>query len=289
MGIFRKLFQRDDAPPPDRATTAPLRPEFVAEPLPGEGRPHVQVGAAHALGRPPHQNRTNAHLVVQGGYDGNDMLPDCSILSLGDCPGESGSEQAAASAARSAVRSLTSAIYLQLLELEPIGDLPSLHAVMKNAFEDAGWAVKTDAEGKRAALTVLLLLGRHLIAGHIGNSRAYLWQRSKLKRLTEDHPVTNGEDTPSGSVYAGEQVSRVNLLGTDADLQVDITSHEVRTGDAVLLCSSGLWKALNDDVIAGAFQRFEDPHHCAEALIRAAQDAGGERELTALVAVIPSL
>lgn len=289
MGIFRKLFQRDETPPPDRATTAPLKPELVAEPLPGEGRPHVQIGTAHALGKPPNQSRSNAHLVIQGGYDGNDMLPDCSVLALADCLGNNHGEQSAALAARSAVRALTSAIYLQLLELEPVGDLPSLHAVMKNAFEDAGWAVKSDDEGERTALTLLLLLGRHLIIGHIGNSRAYLWHQSKLKRLTEDHPVSNGEATPAGTVYAEEQLERVSLLGTGSEPQPDITSYEIRPGDAVLLCSSGLWKSLSDNVIAGALQRFEEPHLCAEALIRAAQEVGGERELTALVAVIPSL
>ncbi|MBN2555597.1 MAG: hypothetical protein JXA97_06615 [Anaerolineales bacterium] len=292
MGFFRKIFQSSDSPPPDRATTAPLTPELLPDYLPGEGRRHLQIGVAHVHPERSAQPRTDAHLVMLGGYDGNDSLPDFGVLALASgLTSYPLSEQAGTAAVRTAVRSIAKATYLQSLELEPIDDLPSLHVAMGNCFEEANWSVKAEADGGAVCMTVLLVLGQQLVVGHLGNNRAYLWRQGQLKRITEDHPVAGGcgeNDTPVGTIYGEDRrQSGPSLLGQTAELQVDITSHEIAPGDALLLCSPGIWKSLPDETIAGAYQRYDDANRCAEALVRAGQDVGGEIELTAIAAAIP--
>jgi len=192
---------------------------------------------------------------------------------------------------RTALRSVTRGTYLQVLELEPLGDLPSLHTLMQTCFEEANWAVKAVAEEGATCLTVTLILGEQVVVGHVGNSRAYLWHNQEIKRLTEDHPLPSGgeEVTPAGTVFAEEKrtQSSLKLLGPADELEVDITSHEISAGDVLLLASPGLWKALPDEVIAGAFQGYPDAHRCAEALVAAAREISREKEITALVARIP--
>ena len=292
MGFLRKIFSRTETPPPDRATTAPLTPELVPDDIPGEGRRHLQIGVGHVGTGRKNGPRTDAHMIMLGGYDGNDMLPDYGILSLAVGQADfSMSDQASTTAVRTALRSVTRGTYLQVLELEPLGDLPSLHTLMQTCFEEANWALKAVAEEGATCLTVTLILGEQVVVGHVGNSRAYLWHNQEIKRLTEDHPLPSGgeEVTPAGTVFAEEKrtQSSLKLLGPADELEVDITSHEISAGDVLLLASPGLWKALPDEVIAGAFQGYPDAHRCAEALVAAAREISREKEITALVARIP--
>jgi len=294
MGFLRKLFTRTDAPPPDRATTAPLTPELLPEEIPGEGRRHLQIGVGHTDVREDNGKRTDAHMIMLGGYDGNDMLPDYGVLAL--AVGQANrpkSDQAATAAVKAALREVTQGTYMQVLDLEPARDLPSLHTLMGACFSEANRAVRSRVEGGVTSLTLMLVLGGQVVIGHLGNSRAYLWRQQQLKRLTEDHPVSTGEDTevtPAGSIYAARnrEEAEARLLGLAEDPEADITSYELKPGDAIVLASAGLWKALPDDVIAGACQRFADVHRCAEALVTAARDCSGDKEITALVARIPS-
>jgi protein phosphatase len=73
-------------------------------------------------------------------------------------------------------------------------------------------------------------------------------------------------------------------LGTDADVEVDTLTLDVAAGDLVLLCSDGLSAMVRDEEIVRVLRSTGgDPTGAAEALVSAANAAGGEDNVTVVL------
>jgi protein phosphatase len=73
-------------------------------------------------------------------------------------------------------------------------------------------------------------------------------------------------------------------LGTEADVEVDTLTVDLRAGDLVLLCSDGLSAMVSGDEIVRLLEATAaDPHEAADALIDAANRAGGEDNVTVVL------
>jgi protein phosphatase len=67
----------------------------------------------------------------------------------------------------------------------------------------------------------------------------------------------------------------------------DVCTVELRPGDRILLCSDGLHGVVQEELIAEILGRHDDPGDACDALIDAANHAGGPDNVTALVVAIP--
>lgn len=120
----------------------------------------------------------------------------------------------------------------------------------------ASWSLRDlEAEERHeekgvAAVTIAFWTGMRFVVGHLGDTRAYLWRGGTVRLLTRDHyrrqsPVYNGD-----SIDDDESVSR---LGQGLPLmQPDIVSVPVQSGDKLLICSDGLWRAASEADLIGA-------------------------------------
>jgi PPM family protein phosphatase len=133
-------------------------------------------------------------------------------------------------------------------------------------------------------LTVALLTGDVLEVAHAGDSRCYLYRRGVLTSITHDHTVF-AMLRDLGAEPVGYRHALYNAIGAD-DRNVVTELHRVplEAGDAVLLCSDGLTRHLGDDEIAARLQLGASAQACCEALVVAANDAGGEDNITVLLA-----
>ena len=114
--------------------------------------------------------------------------------------------------------------------------------------------------------------GRELFFAHVGHSRAYLFRDGKLLQLTNDH-VSSDSSTAA--------------LGKKADAQgprIYVERSGLLNGDVVLLCTNGLTDVVDDARIANALQRPATPDDQCQELIDLATEAGGEDDVTAVVA-----
>lgn len=130
-------------------------------------------------------------------------------------------------------------------------------AVVNRAFAAANAAILQYVEtrpalaGMGTTLTLVKKNGYTLVVGHIGDSRAYLFRQGVLKCLTSDHSVS-GQLLAAGEITASEARNHpqrhilTRALGTAGQPQVEVLSHQVQTGDIVLVCTDGL-----SDLIAG--------------------------------------
>jgi protein phosphatase len=72
------------------------------------------------------------------------------------------------------------------------------------------------------------------------------------------------------------------VLGASAELEVDTWTVEARDGDVFLLCSDGLSGLVRDEEIASRLSAEAPLERTLRALVRAANEAGGDDNITAV-------
>jgi PPM family protein phosphatase len=155
-------------------------------------------------------------------------------------------------------------------------------AVLDKASSDPGLA------GMGTTLTAVLAARDRIFLAHAGDSRAYLLRDGELSRLTKDHTVVErlvdqGRLTSEEAAIHPQRSIVTNALGVDRDIQVDEAAHEVQAGDRLLLCSDGLTGMVSEDDILRVLTDERDPQAAADALVAAANEAGGQDNITAVV------
>lgn len=168
---------------------------------------------------------------------------------------------------------------------DPIEDRVSLanHAVMEASGE------RPDQQGMGTTLTAGVFdEDGTLRVGHVGDSRLYLFRRADLVQVTRDHSLV-AEYLASGAISAEEAEHHpqrnviTRALGIDWDITVDGHTVHLRPGDRVLICSDGLTSMVGDDEIAALLAEHTAAQAACWALIEAANQAGGEDNITVAV------
>jgi PPM family protein phosphatase len=144
--------------------------------------------------------------------------------------------------------------------------------------------------GMGTTMTVALVGSDGLVAiGHVGDSRAYVLRDGTLEQLTDDHSlvaelVRRGELSPAEAEVHPQRSVITRALGTDPDVDVDTLSVEAHPGDVFLLCSDGLSTMVDVDTMSELVERNRhDLVSATRALIKAANDEGGEDNITAVL------
>ncbi len=142
------------------------------------------------------------------------------------------------------------------------------------------------ASGMGTTMTVALVEDGRVVIGHVGDSRAYLLRGRSLEQLTEDHSlvaelVRSGKLSPEEAEDHPQRSVITRALGTDPDVDVDTFSVETEPGDLFLICSDGLTSMVDDETIRAELTRNRsDLKSAAKALVRAANNGGGEDNIT---------
>jgi len=125
---------------------------------------------------------------------------------------------------------------------------------------------------------------------HVGDSRAYRFRAGKLERLTVDHSlvaelVASREITEEESRTFAERNVITRALGTRPGVDVDIRIELTAAEDIYLACSDGLCGFIEDIQIERVLSEAGgDIQVAAENLIKAANEAGGEDNITVALA-----
>ena len=142
--------------------------------------------------------------------------------------------------------------------------------------------------GMGTTLTALYVGEREVAIAHVGDSRAYCLREGKLLRLTDDHTLVDelmrqGRLTPEEAVEHPQRSVITRALGPEGAVDVDTRSFQARAGDVYLLCSDGLTTMVSEEDIAAALNSHPRLSEAGEALIRAANDAGGRDNVTVVL------
>ncbi|MBN1483449.1 MAG: protein phosphatase 2C domain-containing protein [Chloroflexia bacterium] len=138
-------------------------------------------------------------------------------------------------------------------------------------------------------LTAALLNGSTAHVAHVGDSRAYLWHQQTLRPITRDHSlvaslVEAGHLDPA-EIYSHPQRNVVlRSLGDKPEVEVDVLSQALQPGDALLLCSDGLWEMLRDVEMEEHLAAGGHPQEICDRLIEAANGEGrGMDNITVII------
>jgi protein phosphatase len=166
---------------------------------------------------------------------------------------------------------------------------------LRDAIEGANDAVieKSESDQELHGMGTTLTAGMlgsdgYLVVGHVGDSRAYLVRDGELTQITDDHSlveemVRGGELTREQAEVHPRRSVITRALGIDAQVEVDEYPIELHPGDRILFCSDGLTTMVRPDEIASILSREHDPKRAAQLLVDAANAAGGEDNITAVI------
>jgi serine/threonine protein phosphatase PrpC len=121
-------------------------------------------------------------------------------------------------------------------------------------------------------LTALVLQGHTWTVAHVGDTRAWLLRDGECVQLTQDHAL----DHPD----LRSQLTRA--MGLDDSVRVDFLQGELHAGDTFMLTSDGVHHALKRRRLVD-LAREGSAQEASDAIVRAALDAGGRDNATALV------
>jgi protein phosphatase len=150
-------------------------------------------------------------------------------------------------------------------------------------------AAQPGLAGMGATVVAVLLRAGFAHIAHVGDSRAYLLRNGELTALTDDHSVV-GLLLRSGRISVDEAKTHpargriTRFIGILDYVEPDLRSVRVRKGDRLLLCSDGLTSMVADPEIMATLAKKQTPRVAAGALVDAANRAGGEDNVTVVVA-----
>lgn len=174
---------------------------------------------------------------------------------------------------------------------EPKGN-PTM--ALKRAIERANAIIfqRAQREHRQGMGTTVVAAVRatdQLHVAHVGDSRIYLIRRGEIRALTRDHSLV-AEQVEAG-ILTPEEAARhphrnviSRAVGTAPQVEVEVAEAPFRlqSGDIILLCSDGLTEHLSPNEIL-AILRDKPPHTATQALIDAANAAGGSDNISVIV------
>jgi PPM family protein phosphatase len=148
-----------------------------------------------------------------------------------------------------------------------------------------------DSWGMGTTVTAAALVSdRQVQLAHVGDSRAYLMrEREGLRQVTNDQTIVGelvrqGRLTPQEAAHHPQRSVVTQAVGLDPDLEVDTPPPlELAPGDQLMLCSDGLTDAVEDARLAEILGAGLDGQATCQALIDAANAAGGPDNITVVL------
>lgn len=192
-----------------------------------------------------------------------------------------------------ALRTLAAATLQRLCALPaggPVGEA-QLIAALREAIAAAAANVNAACARRGpmgCTLAAALLWGRRLLVANVGDSRVYLVHQ-QLQQLTVDHSlvarlVAQGEISAEEARVHPRRHEIYRMIGFGRAAQPDFYAVDLVAGDAVLLCSDGLYTMVPEADLYAVFRRpgLSDAERC-RLLVAMANDAGGEDNITAVL------
>ena len=178
------------------------------------------------------------------------------------------------------------------------GAPPNWGGWLKGALQEANQAVfgQRRASGSDMGTTCVAALvhGDAVTIAHAGDSRCYIANEEGIHLLTQDHSLVQrliqlGQLTPDEARTHPQRSVIYKNLGDRPAIEPDIITQQLAPGDLLLLCSDGLNSMLDDQRIWQIMLSAQHPQEACRRLIAAANQAGGEDNISAIVVQLEAL
>lgn len=159
--------------------------------------------------------------------------------------------------------------------------LPRLVQEANAAVYEAGQAMPLRGSRMGTTFVACALRFDSAVVSHVGDSRCYLFRNGGARQLTRDHTMAE-EQMRLGILSKDEAAAQdgrhvlTRSLGNELFVAADTLTVNILPGDVLLLCTDGLYGAVPDAAMQQMVERNQDLERAAEALVTAANEAGGD-------------
>jgi serine/threonine protein phosphatase PrpC len=141
--------------------------------------------------------------------------------------------------------------------------------------------------GMGTTCVAIALRGSMAYIANVGDSRAYLIRKSRIRQVSQDHSwvaeqVRAGLLTEEQARTHAQRNVITRSLGTQPDVEIDIFRELLEEGDTLVLCSDGLSGPVNDEELLHTVDQFL-PQESVYHLVERANENGGPDNITAVV------
>jgi protein phosphatase len=148
-----------------------------------------------------------------------------------------------------------------------------------------------DIRGMGSTVVMALVCQGRALLAHMGDSRAYLLRGKTLQQLTVDHTIAqtlvdSGAITAEVAKTHPYRSSLTRFVGMRESAKPTVQWTDLQPDDRLLLCSDGLSGMLSPDQLAEILSGAGEPAEVCAALIAAANAAGGNDNVTAVVVAV---
>lgn len=229
-----------------------------------------------------------------------DFRRDIALICVADGMGGHAAGEVASAVAVSAVaeylrtRGLSSALTQNFGKNHPFHDIRRCAELLEEAVQEANHQVKAmaDADSERTAmgctLEAVLIVGRHAVISHVGDSRVYLASSNGVKQITQDQTLVNrlvelGRLSPQQAAIHPRRAELSQAVGVHKKVVPSRYFLDLTEGDWLIICSDGLSNHATIADITNVLNGCEDSESAARKLINFAICQGGSDNATAVV------
>jgi PPM family protein phosphatase len=155
-----------------------------------------------------------------------------------------------------------------------------------------------DWTGMACVLTVAMIRDGRLLAGHVGDTRLYVFRDGRVQKVTHDHsPIGEREDMGEIGEQEAMQHPRRNEVYRDVGYEphnptdehfIEVVDLPFAEDNAILLCSDGLSDLVSSATVARiVYDNAESAERVVNLLVQAANDQGGKDNVTVVFAAGP--
>ena len=144
-----------------------------------------------------------------------------------------------------------------------------------------------ELKGMGTTVVAIIIIKNTLYIAHAGDSRAYVYNQSKLIQLTRDHSIVqsmieNGKLSPDEARFHPRKNVITRALGVEESVVPEFNIYDLETNDTVLMCTDGLSNFVESELIVSVLDdnSISDP---ALRLVEIANSNGGGDNITAVV------
>lgn len=159
----------------------------------------------------------------------------------------------------------------------------TIQKVNKLLFDHAD--THTECQGMGTTIVAALCTERFTTIANIGDSRCYIYNESGFKQITEDHSLVNelvrtGQISREDAEHHPRKNVLLRALGTEEQVEADISTIIFEEGDYLLLCSDGLSNKVSSQEMLDVIKLDATLEEKANELVRKANEAGGEDNIS---------
>ena len=183
---------------------------------------------------------------------------------------------------------------VKYVEENPLTDVKSpakIKSYFDDCIKDINFQVLESSQrfeenrGMATTIVVSYIVGNKMYVLNVGDSRAYIFRKNKLRQITEDHTYVNslvkaGVITEEEAEVHENKNMITRAIGADYKVDADFFVTSIKKDDIILMCTDGLYGEVDEGELTEKLSEDRPMSDTCYDLIEMANRNGGNDNIT---------